>query len=52
MSKNKTDDFFSRFGNRVEKVGRDGIMRLMKSTGFKLTIWGKIILEIKIILLQ
>ena len=32
MSKNKTDDFLSRFANRVEKVGRDGVMGLMKST--------------------
>ena len=33
MSKNKTDDFLSKFANRVEKVGRDGVMGLMKSTG-------------------
>ena len=32
MSKNKTDDFLSKFANRVEKVGRDGVMGLMKST--------------------
>ena len=33
MSKNSTDDFLSKFANRVEKVGRDGVMGLMKSTG-------------------
>ena len=33
MSKNKTDNFLSKFSNRVEKVGRDGVMGLMKSTG-------------------
>ena len=33
MSKNKTDDFLSKFANRVEKVGRDGIMGLIKNTG-------------------
>jgi hypothetical protein len=33
MSKNNNDDFLSRFANRVEKVGRDGVMGLMKSTG-------------------
>ena len=33
MSKNKNDDFLSKFADRVEKVGRDGVMGLMKSTG-------------------
>ena len=33
MSKNSTNDFLSKFANRVEKVGRDGVMGLMKSTG-------------------
>ena len=33
MSKNTTDDFLTKFANRVEKVGRDGVMGLMKSTG-------------------
>ena len=33
MSKNSTEDFLSKFANRVEKVGRDGVMGLMKSTG-------------------
>ena len=33
MSKNKKDDFLSKFGDRVEKVGRDGVMGLMKTTG-------------------
>ena len=26
-------DFLSKFADRVEKVGRDGVMGLMKSTG-------------------
>ena len=30
---NKRDDFLSKFSDRIEKVGRDGIMGLMKSTG-------------------
>ena len=33
MAKYKGDDFLSKFANRVEKVGRDGVMGLMKSTG-------------------
>ena len=33
MSKFKGGDFLSKFANRVEKVGRDGVMGLMKSTG-------------------
>ena len=33
MSKVKEDYFLSKFANRVEKVGRDGVMGLMKSTG-------------------
>jgi hypothetical protein len=33
MSENKNDDFLSKFADRVEKVGRDGVMGLMKSTG-------------------
>lgn len=33
MSKFGNDDFLSKFANRVEKVGRDGVMGLMKSTG-------------------
>ena len=33
MSKNDNDDFLSKFADRVEKVGRDGVMGLMKSTG-------------------
>ena len=33
MSKFGNDDFLAKFGNRVEKVGRDGVMGLMKSTG-------------------
>ena len=33
MSKYGNDDFLSKFANRVEKVGRDGVMGLMKSTG-------------------
>ena len=33
MSKYDNDDFLSKFADRVEKVGRDGVMGLMKSTG-------------------
>ena len=33
MAKNKTDNFLIKFANRVETVGRDGVMGLMKSTG-------------------
>ena len=33
MSKFGNDDFLAKFGDRVEKVGRDGVMGLMKSTG-------------------
>ena len=33
MSKYGNDDFLSKFADRVEKVGRDGVMGLMKSTG-------------------
>lgn len=33
MSKNSNDEFLTKFANRVEKVGRDGVMGLMKSTG-------------------
>ena len=33
MAKNSNDNFLTKFGNRVEKVGRDGVMGLMKSTG-------------------
>ena len=33
MSKFENDDFLAKFANRGEKVGRDGVMGLMKSTG-------------------
>ena len=38
MSKFGNDDFLSKFANRVEKVGRDGVMGLMKSTGIPVNI--------------
>ena len=38
MSKYDNDDFLSKFANRVEKVGRDGVMGLMKSTGAPINI--------------
>ena len=38
MSKFGNDDFLAKFANRVEKVGRDGVMGLMKSTGLPINI--------------
>ena len=38
MSKFGNDDFLAKFANRVEKVGRDGVMGLMKSTGVPINI--------------
>jgi hypothetical protein len=38
MSKFENDDFLAKFANRVEKVGRDGVMGLMKSTGVPINI--------------
>lgn len=33
MRKNNGDDFLAKFGERVEKIGKDGFMGLMKNTG-------------------
>lgn len=33
MSKNNVDNFLAKFGNRIERIGKDGVMGIMKNTG-------------------